>query len=312
VEAERLERVVGSLREVFEDDGDPVRLTRRLEEGLDASRDAWPLETVRTMWDALWSLEPGRARSPAHEARWLNLAGFLLRPGFGDPGDELRVSRLWRVLGHDLRHPRAVQGRAELWNLWKRVAGGLSDVQQEHLLREVSFPLLRKGKPSGTKPGPQEVREMWQAVGSCERLPAARRADMARTLARAAERGKASDQELWALARIAARVPVYGPLNCLVPRAVATEVAERLLAARTWTRPEGHAFALAQAARRTGDRERDLDEALRERVAGRLDAEPGGRRLATMVREVTALEASDQARLLDESLPAGLRLREAV
>jgi hypothetical protein len=117
---------------------------------------------------------------------------------------------------------------------------------------------------------------------------------------------------LWALARIAARVPVYGPLNCLVPRAVATEVAERLLAARTWTRPEGHAFALAQAARRTGDRERDLDEALRERVAGRLDAEPGGRRLATMVREVTALEASDQARLLDESLPAGLRLREAV
>jgi molecular chaperone DnaK (HSP70) len=312
VEAERLERVVGSLREVFEDDGDPVRLTRRLEEGLDASRDAWPLETVRTMWDALWSLEPGRARSPAHEARWLNLAGFLLRPGFGDPGDELRVSRLWRVLGHDLRHPRAVQGRAELWNLWKRVAGGLSDVQQEHLLREVSFPLLRKGKPSGTKPGPQEVREMWQAVGSCERLPAARRADMARTLARAAERGKASDQELWALARIAARVPVYGPLNCLVPRSVATEVAERLLAARTWTRPEGHAFALAQAARRTGDRERDLDEALRERVAGRLDAEPGGRRLATMVREVTALEASDQARLLDESLPAGLRLREAV
>jgi hypothetical protein len=31
-----------------------------------------------------------------------------------------------------------------------------------------------------------------------------------------------------------------------------------------------------------------------------------------MVREVTALEASDQARLLDESLPAGLRLRATV
>jgi hypothetical protein len=216
------------------------------------------------------------------------------------------------VLGHALRHPRAVQGRAELWNLWKRVAGGLSEVQQHHLLREVSFPLLKKGKPSGPKPGPQEVREMWQAVGSCERLPAARREEMARALARTAERGKASDQELWALARVAARVPVYGPLNCLVSRAVAADVAERLLAARTWIRPEPYAFALAQTARRTGDRERDLDEGLRERVATRLASASGGRRLATMVREVTVLEASDQARLLDESLPAGLRLREPV
>jgi hypothetical protein len=153
---------------------------------------------------------------------------------------------------------------------------------------------------------------MWQAVGSCERLPAARREEMARALARAAERGKASDQELWALARIAARVPVYGPLNCLVSRAVAAEVAERLLAARTWPRPDAYAFALAQTARRTGDRERDLDETLRERVATRLAAERGGARLARMVREVTALEASDQARLLDESLPAGLRLRATV
>jgi aminoglycoside phosphotransferase (APT) family kinase protein len=41
-------------------------------------------------------------------------------------------------------------------------------------------------------------------------------------------------------------------------------------------------------------------------------AERGGARLARMVREVTALEASDQARLLDESLPAGLRLRATV
>ena len=153
---------------------------------------------------------------------------------------------------------------------------------------------------------------MWQAVGSCERLPAARREELARVLARAAGRGKASDQELWALARMAARVPVYGPLDRLVSRAVAAEVAERLLAAPLWARPEACAFALAQAARRTGDRERDLDEALRERVAARLAREPGGKRLAAMVREVTALEERDQARLLDESLPAGLRLRATV
>jgi hypothetical protein len=59
----------------------------------------------------------------------------------------------------------------------------------------------------------------------------------------------------------------------------------------------------------TGDRERDLAPAIRERVAARLAREPDGERLARLVREVVPLEARDEARLLDESLPAGLRLR---
>src|SRR5438093_633029 len=155
-------------------------------------RPPWPLAAVRGLWDTLWPLEAARARSPEHEARWLNLAGFLLRPGFGDAGDELRVNRLWRVLGAELRHPRAVQCRAEWWNLWKRIAGGLAARQQEHLLQQVSPALLRRGKPRGPRPGAQELREMWQAVGSCERLPAAARAELGGVLVAEAERGCAS------------------------------------------------------------------------------------------------------------------------
>jgi hypothetical protein len=292
----------------FEGGDDPVTLGRRLEGALDAGRDAWPLLAIRALWDALWALEPARARSPEHEARWLNLAGFLLRPGFGDPGDDLRVNRLWRVLSADLRYPRATQGRAEWWNLWKRVAGGLNARQQQHLLQQVSPALLRKGKPRGPRPGPQELREMWQAIGSCERLPSAPRAELADALVADAARGRTTEQELWALARLGARVPIYGPLNCVVPRQRAATAAERLLA-HEWPRPEAYAFALAQIARASGDRERDLEPALRERVARRLEAMPEGARLARVVREAVALEAREEARLLDESLPAGLRLR---
>src|SRR5207249_1123583 len=126
VEPARLDEASALLRAAFESGDDPVTLTRRLEAALDAGRDAWPLAAIRTLWDALWPLEPARARSAEHEARWLNLAGFLLRPGFGDAGDEVRVGRLWRVLSGELRHPRAVQCRAEWWNLWKRIAGGLT------------------------------------------------------------------------------------------------------------------------------------------------------------------------------------------
>jgi hypothetical protein len=285
-----------------------VTLTRRLEAALGAGRDAWPLPAIRALWDALWTLESARARSPEHEARWLNLAGFLLRPGFGDPGDEIRVGRLWRVLGADLRHPRAIQCRAEWWNLWKRIAGGLGARQQEHLLQQVSPALLRRGKPKSARPGPQELREMWQAIGSCERLAPSTRAELGGALVTEAERGRATDQELWALARLGARAPVHGPLNCVVPRDTAAQWAERLLAT-AWPRPDAYAFALAQIARATGDRERDLDHALRERIARRLETGPHGERAARLVREPVPLEAREEARLLDEALPAGLRIR---
>ncbi len=308
VDAGRVAAAAALLRAAFEGTDDPVTLSRRLEDALDAARDAWPLPAIRALWDVLWTYEKARGRGPDHEARWLNLAGFLLRPGFGDAGDEIRVNRLWRVLGEDLRHGRATQCRAEWWNLWKRVAGGLNARQQQHLLQLVSPALLRRGKPRGPRPGPQEMREMWQAVGSCERLSSSARAELAEQLAAEAARGRTTEQELWALARLGARVPVYGPLNCVVPRERATAIAERLLAC-AWPREEAYGFALAQVARASGDRERDLDPALRERVAGRLEPLADGVHLARVVREPVALEAREEARLLDESLPAGLRLR---
>jgi hypothetical protein len=84
------------------------------------------------------------------------------------------------------------------------------------------------------------------------------------------------------------------------------EIAE--LVVREADRPQDSRLRAA-VARASGDRERDLEPALRERLARRLDALPDGAHLARMVREPVALDARDEARLLDESLPAGLRLR---
>src|SRR5262249_20569263 len=138
VQPARIAAAGAQLAAAFAGEGDPVTLTRRLESELGAGRDAWPLAVIRPLWDVLWEREAARGRSPEHETRWTNLAGFLLRPGFGDPGDEIRVNRLYRVLSSGLRHPRAVQCRAEWWNLWKRVAGGLIARQQQYLLELVA------------------------------------------------------------------------------------------------------------------------------------------------------------------------------
>ena len=42
-------------------------------------------------------LADGRRKNAPHEARWLNLTGFCLRPGFGFPGDDFRIEQARRI-----------------------------------------------------------------------------------------------------------------------------------------------------------------------------------------------------------------------
>jgi hypothetical protein len=290
---------------------DPARLVRELEELLDASKESWPLACVRDLWDALFELEKRRARTPAHEARWLNLAGFLLRPGAGEARDSWRVEQLWRIFERGLAHPGATQARAEWWTLWKRVAGGLTRPQQQALWQEIRPVLVpeaqKRGKPSRWKGGPQEMREMWQVAGSLERVAAGTKLEMLRVLGPRLVTGKGGDSDWWSFGRLAARAPVFGPANTVVdPGAIAPWLEAMAVAA--WEKPTVAGLAVAQAARLTGDRVRDLPPALRERLAARLESAPETKRFARLLRERLALDVREQALVLAESLPVGLRL----
>ena len=58
----------------------------------------WPTSLLRRIWETLIELEAGRRRSEPHEARWLNLLGFALRPGYGLAVDDWRVAETWRLV----------------------------------------------------------------------------------------------------------------------------------------------------------------------------------------------------------------------
>jgi DNA-K related protein/Hsp70 protein len=313
VDPERIAAACSLLEACFGPAGavDPVGLTRSLEETLGAAKDAWPLACIRELWDALIGLERGRARTPAHEARWLNLAGFLLRPGFGESRDPWRAEQLWRLYDRGLAAPGAAQARAEWWTLWKRAAGGLTRQQQQVIHQEIR-PLLvpearKKAKAGRWRSGPQELREMWQVAGALERLAAGAKLELLRALAPRVLAGRAGDAEIWAFGRLGARAPVYGPANAVVaPSAVEGWLAD--LAAAPWPRPAPTALAVAQVARVTGDRVRDLTERVRALVAARLDRETDGEILARWAREHVGMGAHEQALILAESLPVGLRI----
>jgi molecular chaperone DnaK (HSP70) len=288
-------------------------LMKELERVMDARRDEWSTSTCRALWDALHASMAAREKSADHEARWLHLAGFLLRPGLGAPLDQWRAQEMWKLWNAGLRHDRDEQCRLAWWITWRRVAAGLKRTQQEQIYDRLA-PLFiagaqQKARWYKVKPSPQEVGEMWRVLGALERLTASAKSKLGDAALERLAAGKDVEMAWWAIGRLGARALLYGPLDAVVPPGTAARWIERLLEL-PWKAPEKVCFSLAQIGRRTGDRARDLDDALRARLVERLRATPGGERAARLVEEVVALEAREERVAFGDSLPSGLRRAE--
>lgn len=286
-----------------------------LETLLDARRDDWSLSTIRALFDALIDL-PGARRDAEHEQRWLHWLGFCLRPGRGAPLDAWRGRRMWGVFNEGLAHPRSEPSRLAWWITWRRVGGGLNKGQQDQLYDRLAPLLLPNAKQAKklaeVKASKQELAEMWRTAASLELISPGQKGKLGDELVArlAVRKGREDASNLWSLSRLGARVMLYGPLNTVVS---AKKIGEWLptLITGEWPEPEKVAFALAQLGRRTGDRSRDLDEALRTRLAAAVRALPGGERAAVLVEQIVELEAREERVAMGDTLPAGLRLTHA-
>ena len=311
IDPQKIEQAVAVLRALYGKDGgdvDPPSVMKRLQAVL-GPRDGWSLTVLRALWEPLKDLRGGRGKSAAHEARWYNLVGFALRPGFGYPLDDWRVKETWRLFNAGIVHDKDDPCKLEWWILWRRVSGGLTRTQQEEIWKRIAphFVASFAKKADRKPPGAQEAAEMWRCVASMERIPAKSKAELGDALLGAIEKKKLSEQGLWALGRLGARVPLYGPVDGVVARARAEKWVERVLAME-W-KGDAHALAAAEMARASGDRARDLDEGLRRRLSERLKSGVAeGERLARLVMEPTAREAREERLAFGDSLPSGLRL----
>ena len=275
-------------------------------------RDKWPTRLIRQLADTLLQCRDGRARSAEHETRWLNLLGFCLRPGYGDPADEVRMREVWRLYLQGLAFPKEAQSRSEWWIFWRRVAGGLPAGKQLHVANQV-LPYLTSGRTSKQKPSPMfpkhlkpgEDIELWMTLAGFEWLPAETKVEVGRELLARTRKRPLSPRELWALSRLGSRKPVYGSLDRLIPSSEATDWLEQLLA-RDLQPTEHVAYCVVLLAQRTGDRVRDVPEAVQERVARWLTDASDSKRL----RELLLNPESDllQANPIISGPPARLLL----
>ncbi len=315
----RIERIFGNRSQQV--DPREVRQLRASLEHLLGARERWTTPLLRRLFDALLARAKGRRRSSEHERAWLNLAGYCLRPGFGHPLDEWRIEQLWAMFETGVQYHKDSQVRAEWWTLWRRVAGGLSTEAQLRLLDDFAFNLQADASERGRRPitlvdGGED--DMLRMGASLERIPSAYKAEIGDWLieqimempagpkidARAAARYA---RYLWALGRVGARQSFHGAAHEVAPAASAEGWLGQLFKL-DWKKIEPAGFAAAHIARMTGDRSRDIGQAVRDEVLKRLSASGAPPAWPAMVREVVELDQAVETRMLGDALPPGLRL----
>jgi molecular chaperone DnaK (HSP70) len=279
----------------------PEELPARLEQTMGLGRNSWPLSAIRPMADAFLAAAAGRKKSPAFEIRWLNLAGFCLRPGFGYPGDDFRIEQARRLYSGGIAYANQVQCEIDWWIFWGRVAGGLNRNQQADVYQRLSGFLLPRGNKKPQRINAALLREMWRAAASLELLPLGAKTELGDALTKRIKAGDFKESELWCVSRLGARQLFYGPINLVVPPASATRWAEAIM------NIAAAGDALASLGRRTDDPTRDLPAATRQTIRGKLEAMPNAVRLLAVLDG----EAEDDralGRIFGEELPSGLVL----
>ena len=285
---------------------DPASLVGELESVTGLKRESWPIATVRVFCDVLLEVADGRKLSPRHEVRWLNLFGYCLRPGFGDPQDSFRIIQARRIYQAGLAFPRELQSQVDWLVLWRRIGGGLSSVHQQELRNYLGDLGIGRKKP-GTRLNSQLEHDGWRLLASLEHLSGATRAALGSELLRKLRREPADSGWLWSLGRFGVRIPLYGSLSCLIPAETAADWITALLDLRELTHET--ASAVVQMGRRVDHRTRDISQdVVRSAIAGLKSAGVADDIFLRPLHEYIAPVRADVARTFGEPLPKGLEL----
>ncbi|WP_104041147.1 Hsp70 family protein [Vibrio hyugaensis] len=284
-------------------------LAKDLEKKL-GKRDEWDFTTLRQLFDTFAQGRKRRRRSEQHEKNWLRLAGFALRPGFGDPTDSWRIEQVWGLYQQNIQFKNH-QGWTDWWVFWRRIAGGLSQEQQETILADIAkylHPGAMKNPQSAKTAQDMGYESMVRLAASLEHLEVEDKVLLATWfLSKAINHNQFEQAHWWAMGRLASRTPLYGSQHNVVPREQAEQWLPKLLE-QNWQKEPMIAFAAVMICRKTGDRLFDISDDYREQVLAKLKQSKVPESWVSLVEEVKELSESESKRIFGDALPSGLTL----
>jgi hypothetical protein len=309
VDSARLEAAKDLIRRAFTSQSDRLpKLNSELEEVLELKRDRWSVPVLRELADQLLDLADRRTKSERHEVRWLNLAGFCMRPGLGDAADELRIRKIWKMWFAGPKNDRTAQVLSDWWVFWRRIAPGLKEGHQQTIASVITKAVMPKGAYRGKlKEGNQAKIEMWRCLGALERITVKSKQSIGRVLLERAD--ELAPHEFWVLARLGARNPFHAPVNCVLSAAAAGAWV-RMLTAGEGGNTKMRAFAIARIGALTGERLLDIDDDTMEKAKAYLEACDASPKWIAGLTEKTAASLEEQTRILGDSVPPGLMIKE--
>ncbi|EHK9047030.1 hsp70 family protein [Vibrio vulnificus] len=284
-------------------------LAKELERKL-GKRDEWDFTTLRHLFDAFAQGRKRRRRSEQHEKNWLRLAGFSLRPGFGDATDSWRIEQVWGLYQQGIQFQNH-QGWTDWWVFWRRIAGGLNQEQQETLLADIAkylHPGAMKNPQTAKAAQDMGYEAMVRLAASLEHLEVEDKVLLTSWfLSKALNQNQFEQAHWWAIGRLASRTPLYASQHRVIPREQAEQWLPKLLD-QNWQKEPMIAFAAVMICRKTGDRLFDISEDFRQQVLTKLKQSRVPDAWISLVEEVKELSESESKRVFGDALPSGLRL----
>lgn len=306
-----IEKAAGALREMLLTPASRQRdrltgnaVFSRIEQLLGMPRKDWSGSVVRGLFDALPRAEEAAALSAANEESWWQLAGFLLRPGYGMPEDATRLPRLVIPLS-DLSSRTGAAVRLQRWIAARRIAAGLPESAASGVWDAAS---IYWPQPPGDPPA-----ELVLLAGALESLPVQTRSECADKVAASIARAPGVAASWKALGGLLSRVPTHAGAEKIVPPSVVEKLWRNLsLNPGMHSIPENaRADAAAcwlRAARMTNLRAVDVPGG----VVSEIDKALGGWGIPesrrAVLHEAAPVAVSDRASFLGEAPPSGLSL----
>ncbi|MDN3698279.1 Hsp70 family protein [Vibrio cortegadensis] len=284
-------------------------LAKELEKRL-GKREEWDFVTLRQLFDTFSQGRKRRRRSEQHEKNWLRLAGYSLRPGFGDPTDAWRIEQVWMLYQQNIQFENH-QGWSDWWVFWRRIAGGLNQEQQETILADIAkylHPGAMKNPASAKVAQDKGYEAMVRLAASLEHLEVEDKVLLSTWfLSKAINQPQYPQAHWWALGRLASRTPLYGSQHNVIPREQAEQWLPKLLEQK-WNKEPMVAFATVMICRKTGDRLFDISDDYREQVLTKLKSSKVPDSWIELVDTVKELSESESKRVFGDALPSGLSL----
>ena len=282
----------------------PSQLASELENMLEAERRNWHLAELRLVFDELFPHRTRRSRSVEHESSWLMLAGYSIRPGFGENRDSDRIEDLWQVYERGMFHPKDAKVLNQWFILWRRASGGLSPERQDRIFDKYS-PLIRQKHANSP--------ELLLLLGSLEKADSLKKIHFGNYLVKDILSGEKHlvEAKIWCLSRLASRVPLYAS-DAAVLRAKSVEpwiaaMMELSMKTKHYRRLD---LFFKLAARKRDDRELDIDSGLTKKLIDHIKAQGLKEGEFESIVRYKPITAADQVMIFGEELPSGIFLKD--